>query len=165
MNQFLPGTRLGFLIIFLGCFAAIASMLYMQYVMGLEPCALCVTQRVAMITAGTVALIAFIHNPKAWGRRVYAGLGLASALGGAYIANHHRWLQGLPEDQVPTCGPGLGYLWENFPILDVLKLLLRGDGNCHDVLWSFLGLTIPGWSLVAFICLSGIYLWQLLRQN
>ena len=142
-----------------------ASMLYMQHAMGLLPCALCVTQRVFMIALGVVALIAGIHNPKGWGRRVYAVLGLVASLGGTYFANHHRWIQSLPEDQVPACGPGLDYMLENFPITQVLELLLRGDGNCHDILWTFLGLSIPGWSLVGFASLSAVFLWQLLRHR
>lgn len=165
MMSYLPGIRLTFLLVFLFSVAAMASMLYMQYAMGLPPCALCVTQRILMMGLGFTALAAAIHNPKHWGRHVYAGVGLGFALGGVYIANHHRWIQGLPEDQVPACGPGLGYLWENFPILDVLKLLLRGDGNCADVQWTFLSLSIPAWALVGFIGLALVFVWQLLRQR
>jgi len=165
MAKFLPGIRVCFLLIFLFSVGAMASMLYMQYAMDLLPCALCITQRICMIALGLVALVAAIHNPVGWGRRVYASAGLLAALGGVYIANHHRWIQSLPDDQVPSCGPGLGYLWENFPILDVLKLLLRGDGNCHDIVWQFLGLSITGWSLVAFSGLSVVFIWQLIRPR
>ncbi len=117
-----------------------------------------------MISLGLVGLAAAIHNPKAWGRKVYAALGLIASLGGVYFANHHRWIQGLPEDQVPACGPGLDYMLDNFPLTQVLELLLRGDGNCHDILWTFLGLSIPGWALLGFVCLSAAFVWQIIRR-
>jgi disulfide bond formation protein DsbB len=165
MTNYLPGMRLCFLLVFIFSVGAMASMLYMQHVMGLPPCALCITQRIFMMGLGFTALIAAIHNPKLWGRRVYAVVGLAFSGGGVFFANHHRWLQNLPEDQVPACGPGLDYLWENFPVLDALKLLLRGDGNCAEVQWTFLTLSIPEWALVAFIGLGGVFIWQLLRPS
>jgi len=165
MIRYLPGIRLCFLLLFLFSVGAIASMLYMQHVMGLPPCALCITQRVFMIALGITALIAAIHNPRTWGHRVYAGVGLGFALGGVYFANHHRWLQSLPEDQVPACGPGLNYLLENFPLMEALQLLLRGDGNCAEVQWTFLSLSIPQWALVGFIGLSAIFIWQMLRSK
>ncbi len=165
MKNYLPSIRLTYLLIFLFSVAAMASMLFMQYVMELEPCYLCIVQRVFMMSLGFIALLAFIHNPKDWGRRVYALLGLAVSLGGVFFAIRHVWIQNLPEDQVPVCGPGFDYLWENFPILEVTQLLMRGDGNCHEVVWSFLGLSIPGWSAIGFTGISLVYVWQILRSK
>ena len=165
MTRYLPGIRLCFFLIFLFSVCAMASMLYMQYGMGFEPCYLCIVQRVFMIGLGLVALLAAIHNPKHWGRRIYAGLGGAVAIGGAFFAGRHVWIQNLPEDQVPVCGPGYDYLRENFPIIEVAKLLMRGDGNCHEIVWSFLGLSIPGWSFVGFTCITVVFAWQLLRSK
>ena len=163
MIQFVPSIRLCFWLIFLFSVTAMAAMLFMQYGMELEPCYLCIVQRVFMIGLGVVALVAAVHNPQSWGRRVYALLGLGLSLGGVFFAGRHVWIQNLPEDQVPVCGPGFDYLWENFPLLEVTQLLMRGDGNCHEVVWSFLGLSIPGWSIIGFSFVSLVYLWQLLR--
>lgn len=164
MLQYLPSIRLTSLLLFLFAVAAMASMYYMQFVMDLVPCPLCITQRIFMIALGLVALVAAIHNPKAVGRRIYAGLGLLFTAGGWFFAFRHVGLQNLPEDQVPVCGPSLEYLLENFPLMQALEVLLRGDGNCAEVVWEF-GLTIPGWSLVGFSGLIIVHGWQLLRRQ
>ena len=156
--------RLTNLVIFVGCCALILIGLYMQHVMGLQPCALCITQRIFIIAVGFTALIACLHNPTYSGRRVYAVLGgLLAIIGGAF-SSRQLWLQSLPEDQVPACGPPLEYILEAFPLREALSILLRGDGNCADIVWTFLGISIPGWTLVAFTGLLGFNLWQLLRR-
>jgi disulfide bond formation protein DsbB len=139
------------LLLWVGAIALIAIALYMQYVMELIPCALCMTQRVFIITVGIAALLAWLHKPGSTGLRVYSALGgLLAVLGGAFSIRH-LWLQSLPEDMVPACGPSLSYLLEAFPISEALQILLRGDGNCAETVWSLFGITIPGWTLIAFI--------------
>ncbi len=130
----------------------------------MHPCPLCITQRIFVVAAGIIAILAAIHNPGITGLRVYAALGLLAAGSGAGFSGRHVWLQNLPEDQVPSCGPGLSYMFENFPIMEAFELLLLGDGNCSEVVWSFLGLSIPGWLLVSFIGLIIINGWQLFRK-
>jgi disulfide bond formation protein DsbB len=132
------------------CLALLAVALYFQHVMGLEPCPLCILQRIFVMALGAVMLVAAIHDPRSLGRRVYGGLILLIAGIGAGVAGRHVWLQSLPADQVPACGPGLEYLLEAFPLVDALKLVLEGSGECAEVLWVFLGLSIPGWTLVMF---------------
>lgn len=161
----LPSTRLTFLIIFLGCVGLMLTALYMQYFMDLYPCPLCITQRVFVIAVGVTALIAFIFNPKTLGRRIFAVLGILLAIAGGSFSTRQLWLQSLPEDQVPACGPDIAYLMENFPLMEALSVLLRGDGNCAEVSWTFLGISIPGWTLVAFIGLALINAWQLMRKH
>ena len=140
--------------LFAGVFVVSAALigvaLYMQHVMGLEPCPLCIFQRLFVMGIGAVALVAAIHDPARIGRRVYAALLAALALLGAGVAGRHVWLQGLPPDRVPECGPGLEYMLEAFPLLDTLEMVLTGSGECAEVSWDFLGLTIPGWTLIAF---------------
>lgn len=131
-----------------------AFALYLQYSVGLEPCPMCVFQRVAMIACGTVFLVAAIHAPPGVGQWVYAGLAELAALVGAGIAGRHVWLQGLPPDQVPACGPTLDYLMEAFPFLDVLTMIIKGDGNCAKIDAAWLGLSLPGWTLAGFAALS-----------
>ena len=128
--------------------------LYFQHVAGLEPCPLCIFQRVAFIAFGVICLLGFLHNPRGWGRRIYAGLASIASILGASIAARHVWLQNLPEDQVPECGPGLEFMLDAFPLQKVLETVLKGSGECADVHWTLLGLSMPGWSLVWLILLT-----------
>ncbi len=145
----------------------IAAMLfaagYLQRYLGLEPCPLCMSQRIFIVGVGLFALIAFLHNPAGAGRRVYAALCTLSALGGVAVAARHVWLQYLPPEEVPACGPSLEYIVDTLPFSEALRLILMGDGNCAEVQWSFLGFSIPELTLALFIAVSLISLWQLLR--
>jgi disulfide bond formation protein DsbB len=157
--------RLTFLLIFLGCTGLMATGFYMQYVMHLYPCPLCITQRVFIVAVGITALLGFLFNPRATGRKIFGIFGILFAAIGSCFSIRQLWLQSLPEDQVPACGPDIAYLLENFPLLDALSVMLRGDGNCAEVVWTFLGISIPGWTLVSFIGLAGFNLWQVLRRH
>jgi disulfide bond formation protein DsbB len=163
IDRLLP-IRLLNLLIAVGCAILIAIALYMQHQLGLEPCPLCMTQRVAIIAVGCVTFLAFLHNPLGVGRRIYAGLGALLAIGGGAISSRQLWLQSLPEDQVPACGPSLDYMLETFPLAETLTIMLQGDGNCAEVVWTFLGVSIPGWTLVAFCGLLSANLWQMIRK-
>lgn len=160
----LPSSRVTFLLLFLGCTGLILVGLYMQHQMGLYPCPLCITQRIFIIAVGITGLLGFIFNPQSPGRPILGFLGLVFAIIGGAFSSRHLWLQSLPEDQVPACGPGLSYLLENFPLYDALSVLLRGDGNCADVVWTFLGISIPGWTLIAFAGLAAFNIWQMFRK-
>ncbi len=156
--------RLLFLGGFTACAALIAIALYFQYVMYLDPCPLCILQRVAVIALGVIFLAGALHDPGRFGRRLYATLALLTAGIGAAIAGRHVWLENLPEDQVPACGPGLDYMLENFPLMRALEMVLRGSGECAEVAWSFLGLSIPGWTLVAFAGFAAMSLLLFFRR-
>lgn len=151
------------LIIFLGCVFLILVGVYLEHALKLIPCPLCITQRAFIDVVGIVALIAFIHNPKLNGHRIYAIVGLLAAIGGGYFSQHHLWLQSLPPDQVPACGPGLAYMFELFPFMEAMKMLLQGDGTCAQI-YKILGLSIPAWTLIAFIGLAIINIFQLFRK-
>jgi disulfide bond formation protein DsbB len=135
---------------FLICVALMAAALTMQYALRLEPCPLCIFQRVFVIALAGVMLVAALHDPAATGRRVYGALIVILGVLGMVVAGRHVWLQNLPADQVPECGPGLEYMLEAFPLMEALSLVFRGSGECAEVQWVFLGLTIPGWTLVFF---------------
>lgn len=139
-----------FIIAFLACVGLMAAALTMQYTLDLEPCPLCIFQRVFVIALGAVLLVAAVHNPGAVGRRAYGVLIVIFGVLGMVVAGRHVWLQNLPADQVPECGPGLEYLLEAFPLSEALSIVFRGSGECAEVQWVFLGLSIPGWTLVAF---------------
>lgn len=138
---------------FLACVALLAAAYYLQYFEGLAPCPLCVFQRVAFFVLGLVFLAAALHHPHGWGRGVYAALIAVSSGTGAAIAGRHVWLQSLPPDQVPSCGPGLNYLLDAFPLFEAVGAVLRGSGECAEV-EKLLGLSIPLWALLAFIGLG-----------
>lgn len=136
--------------IFLSCVGLLASAYYFEYVMFLDPCPLCIMQRIAVLIVGIGALFAVFWQSKyaAWIGTVMMALG--SALG-VFVAGRHVWIQSLPADQVPTCGPSLDYMVGTLPWADVLAIMLRGNGNCADGVWSFLGLSMPAWVLVWMI--------------
>ncbi len=136
---------------FLGCIFGLLFALYLQHYRGYEPCPFCIFQRVAMLATGLVFLAAAIHGPKAGGQWVYVFLSSMAALVGAGIAARHVWLQSLPPDQVPACGPTLDYLMDMMPLQEVVSTVLKGDGNCAKIDAQWLGISLPGWTLIAFI--------------
>ena len=146
------------------CAGLLGFAMYSQYVDYLDPCPLCVFQRVVFFWLGALALLAFLLNPRGTWLRIYAWLFALSALIGALIAGRHLWLQSLPADQVPECGPGLNYMLDNFPITEVLSNVLRGSGSCAEVLWTFLGLSMPAWTLIWYAGLGLATLWVVYRQ-
>lgn len=143
--------RLLALLGFLGCIGGLGFALYLEHFRGYEPCPFCIFQRVAMLAAGLVFLLAALHGPRAWGRWVYAGGATIASGVGIGIAARHVWLQSLPEDQVPACGPTLQYLMDMLPLQEVVATVLRGDGNCAKIDAAWLGISLPGWTLVAFV--------------
>lgn len=158
-HNLLQSPRVLFVAGFMACLIALMTALYFQFVMGLEPCPLCIFQRVFVLGVGILFLIAALHNPHGVVRRIYGALiAVLAGLGGA-VAGRQVWLQSLPPDQVPECGVDLDYMLQAFPITKTIRLVLRGSGDCAEVLWTFLGLSIPGWTLVMF---SGLTLFGLL---
>jgi disulfide bond formation protein DsbB len=131
-----------------------AYALYEQHVVGLDPCPLCIFQRFAVIGLGVVFLAAAVHAPRGAGARAYAVLGALTAATGLGISSWHVHIQNLPEGQVPACGPGLDYLWDAFPLADVLKMVFTGSGECHAINWSLLGLSMPFWVAICFVALG-----------
>jgi disulfide bond formation protein DsbB len=142
------------------CLALLAAALYFQHVGGLEPCPLCISQRIAVCAIGLVFLAAALHNPERLGTRIYAIAGFSASLAGAAIAGRHVWLQHLPPDEVPACGPGLEYMFNNFPITQTLKFMLSGTGDCAKVDWTLLGFSMPVWTLLCFAFLAVLSLAQ-----
>ncbi len=147
-------SRLIFLLIFLACAGLLGYGLYLEHGLGLEPCPLCVLQRIAYIAVAIIALIAAIHAPTNWLRPVYGVLIAVAALVGAGIAGRQVWLQHLPPDKVPECGPGYDYLMDVFPLDEALGMIFTGSGECAEVDWIFLGLSIAEWSLLMFVLIT-----------
>ncbi len=143
---------------------AVGMAYYLDGALGLEPCPLCMTQRVFVVGGGLFCLLAAVHGPERTGRRIYAGIAALWAAGGGAVAVRHVWLQHLPEDLVPACGPSLEYMLATFPFSETLAMVLMGDGNCADVVWTMFGLSIPEQALILFSGLLVANLWQLLRR-
>jgi disulfide bond formation protein DsbB len=160
----LTGRRSFNLLGFACCVGLMAYALYAEHVLMLTPCPLCILQRLAVISLGIVFLVAALHGPGGAGRYVYAVLLLLATLGGAGVAGWHVWLQNLPADQVPTCGPGLDYMLESFPLADVLKMIFSGSGECASIDWQFLGLSMPAWVLIDIVIVGGFGVWNNLRR-
>jgi disulfide bond formation protein DsbB len=156
MNPFRWSYRLSFLVGFLICIGLLGFALYAEYGLGMTPCPLCIFQRIAFLFMALFFLLGGLHAPRGnGGRRAYAGMVLAGAVGGIATAGRHLWLQSLPADQVPSCGPGLGYMLDAFPFAKMLKLVFTGSGECAKV-EPILGLPMPAWSLLWFVLLAAL---------
>jgi len=160
----LPNSRLLNTAGFLACAGMMGFALYAQYVLFLDPCPLCVFQRIATILLGIVFLIAAIHNPRRIGARVYAFFVLLTAGGGVAVASWHVYLQNLPADKVPSCGPGFEYIMDNFALFDALSMIFKGSGECADVVWRLLGLSMPSWVIIGLGGLAIAGIWNNFRK-
>ena len=144
------GNALGFL----ACAGLMGYALYAQYVLGLQPCPLCIFQRIATIVTGILFLIAAIHNPRSIGARAYGALSALAALGGMLISARHVWIQAQPPGTVAACGADLNYLMEIMPVTDVISKVLTGSGECGTVDWRLLGLSMPWWVAISLAVLG-----------
>lgn len=160
----IPGRRQLNFAGFLACAGMMAYALYAEHVLMLMPCPLCVFQRMAVIALGIVFLVAALHNPSGNGTYAYAVLLLLAAGAGIGVAGRHVWLQNLPADQVPSCGPGFDYIIDSFPLADALKLIFTGSGECASIDWQFLGLSMPAWVVIAVTIIGACGIWNNLRR-
>lgn len=132
----------------LAAFAMLAFALYAEKVLGLPPCPLCMFQRAAVLALGLVFVVAAVHDPGKAGGRVYAVLLLIAAGAAVAVAARHVYVQSLPPGTVPACGASLDFMLETFPLLDVVRRVMTGGGECARIDWQFLGLSMPAWVLV-----------------
>lgn len=149
---------------FIFCVGLVAFAYYMQHIMLMEPCHLCMMQRLVFFVLTPLFLLAALHNPGRTGQRWYATFIIVFAILGISFASRQLWLQSLPADRVPACGPDLQYLLKTVPLLEVVKSVFQGSGECAQVHWRFLGLTIPGWSLISYVLLGGLGLKSFLKK-
>lgn len=148
----------------LACALLLGFGFYLQYGKGLEPCPLCLVQRGFFMAVMAVCMVAAVHRPGRLGALLYGALAALFALGGAAVAARQVWLQHLPPDKVPQCGPDLFFMMENFPLSRTLKTLVSGTGECAAVDWTFLRLSIAEWSLLCFAALA-LYGFWLMRSR
>ncbi len=156
--------RLIFIISFLVCCLALSFTMYLEMVQGLQPCPLCVFQRIIVIVLGVFFLVASIHGPKGIGVRIYSFFFSLICVAGISLSIRQVWLQSLPPEQAPSCGAGIGYMFENMPLKDFFLAVFQGTSDCAVVHWQFLSLSIAGWSTVFFAVLGFIHLWHIFRH-
>ncbi len=146
---------------FLFCSFLLCASLYFQFIEHLVPCPLCILQRIAVFLLTLLSLIAFLHRPPLYGLRIYSVIGLIISFLGAGVAGRQTWLQFTAHlhTQTSACGASLSYMLSHFAFNQTLKLLLEGSGNCAEVPWRFLGLSMAAWMLIIFIGLAIAYLY------
>ena len=141
------------------------AVLYLERTLYLDPCPLCILDRVVIVSMGIVFLFAFLFNPKRWVAKLFSALTALLSIVGIGLASRHIWLQNLPKDQVPECGPDLYFMLDTLPLFDVIKNVFTGSGSCAEISWTFAGLTIPEQTLLLFVVLFVISLIQLIRPR
>ena len=159
----LPNRRLLNLAGFAACAGMMGFALYAQHVLLLDPCPLCIIQRIATISLGVVFLIAALHNPGKIGSRIYGILVTLAAGFGVGVAGWHVRLQNMPQDDIPSCGPGFEYIVDNFPLSDALGMIFQGSGECAEVVWRLLGLSMPTWVIIGLGGLGIAGIWNNFR--
>lgn len=164
MNPFNWSYRVSFLIGFLICVGLLGFALYTQHQWGLYPCPLCIFQRIGFVLVGVFFLLGALHAPRGLGRYAYTTGVMLGSLFGIVVAGRHLWIQSLPADQVPSCGPPLDYMFSAFPLADVLRKVFTGSGECAKV-ESILGLPMPAWSLLWFLLLATLALTATRRRQ
>lgn len=156
--------RTGYLIGFVTCFAIVALALVIQTQYHLEPCPLCISQRIIFMSLGVLFLIAAFIPPATWLKKAFTALQVLTALGGAGVAIRHWYLQANRESMIADCGVGFDYMFENFPLQKAFKLIFRGTGDCAAIDWTFLGLTLPQLGLISFLSMAAYAIWLLIRK-
>lgn len=158
-----------YLFVFLFCLAMLGVALFFQLIVGLEPCPLCIFQRIAVIFIGLIGFLAFLHNPKGIADKVYGVLLLLGAAGSVGIATRHVWLLSLPKDEAASCGPGLEVtldrIIEYLPQGQLTETLFRSGIECTEVSYSLFGLSIPQLTLPVVILLALYLIWLFFKQN
>jgi disulfide bond formation protein DsbB len=138
------------------CFGMLAFALYSEYVLNLEPCPLCIFQRIGVIALGVIFLAAAIHHPKrrggAWTYTVLIALAALATIG---VAARHVYIQSLPPGSIPACGAPFNVLLQMFNPWQVLVKVLHAGGECAVVNWTLLGLSMPAWVLFCVLILGG----------
>lgn len=147
------------------CAALLAFAYYAQFVLHLEPCPLCIFQRVGIFAVGVIFILAAAHDPAGWGRRVYAVLLGVATVATMGVAVRHLYIQSLPPGTVAACGASLDFMLKVFPLTDVLMKVLTGSGECAKIEWRFLGLAMPAWVLIAAFALNLYGMWANLRRR
>ena len=162
-HEFFRG-KTGYLIGFAKCFGLVGLALVIQTYYKLEPCPLCITQRIVFMSLGVLFLIAAFVKPASLFGKLLVLAQVAAALIGTGWALRHWWIQAHRDSMVVDCGVGFDYMFENFPLKKAFSLVFKGTGDCAAIDWTFLGLSLPQLALIAFVAF-GIYAIYLFKIN
>ena len=154
----------GYILGSIACFATVALALVIQTKYNLEPCPLCITQRMFFIGLGVLFLIGAFVKPASILQKILAALQVLTAMGGAGWAIRHWYLQAHKGEIIADCGVGFDYMFENFPLKKMFTLIFKGTGDCAVIDWAFLGLTLPQLALITFVAF-GVYAVWLLKSK
>ena len=149
----------GYVLGSVACFATVALALVNQTKYNLEPCPLCITQRLFFMGLGVLFLIGAFVKPASLLQKIFTFLQVATALGGAGWAIRHWYLQAHKGEIIADCGVGFDYMFENFPLKKMFTLIFKGTGDCAAIDWTFLGLTLPQLALITFIAFAIYAVW------
>src|ERR1041384_1874526 len=144
----------------LACAGMLGYAIYAEKVLGYVPCPLCMFQRVCIGTLGIVFLLAGVHRAGVTGARIYGFLVFLAAGATVWVAGRHVWVQAQPAGTVPACGAPLDALLNMFPLLEVVRKVMTGGGECGVIDWTFLGLSMPQWVLISAIGLGLLGIWN-----
>jgi protein dithiol:quinone oxidoreductase len=147
----------------LSCISLI-GVLFLENIFQLTPCPLCMIQRICLITIILVCFIAIVHHPKKYGYSIYSILLLLIIFTGSIVAARQIWLQQQPPGSVTSCGADIKFMFQNLPFTDFLGYLFKGTADCAEVQWNFLYISLPGWSIILFVCLAVIQVTQIIRN-
>lgn len=147
------------------CLFLLGAALFFQLVLGLEPCPLCVLTRMIIIGLAIIYLIGMLHKCKKLGQQLYTLITSSLCLTGLGLSIRHVWIQNLPPDQVPACGPSFDYLVQTMPFTEAIAIILTGSGECAKVDWAFLGGSIPAWMIGVFMGLLALNLAAMIKNN
>ena len=156
--------RAGYFLGFIASFGLVGLALVIQTKYHLEPCPLCISQRIVLLSLGLIFLAAAIQKPMQLGRKIYALLLVLTSLGGAGVAIRHWYLQAHRDTMIADCGVGFDYMFDNFPLQKALTLVFRGTGDCAAIDWTFLGLSLPQLALISFIGFA-VYALYLIKRT
>ena len=159
--------KTGYLLGFAACFGTVILALVIQTVYKLEPCPLCITQRICFMVLGVLFLIGAFVKPATLLSRFFTLLQVIAALVGAGWALRHWYLQAHKESMIADCGVGFDYMFENFPLKKAFSLVFKGTGDCAAIDWTFLGLTLPQLALITFVgfAIYAIYLFKINNKH
>ena len=147
------------------CVALLTIALYLQYYADLSPCPLCIISRLIVMAIALTHFIALIHRPvKKSIAYIYNFLSGFLSIAGIGLSVRHVWIQHLPSDQAPACGPSLDYLLQTLPFTEMLQTVLSGDGECAKVDWSMWGMSLPEWMIIFFIFLFIVNLYSAIKK-
>ena len=151
----------GYIVGGIACFATVALALVIQTKYNLEPCPLCITQRMFFMGLGVLFLIGAFIKPASLMQKIFTFLQVVTALGGAGWAIRHWYLQAHKGEIIADCGVGYDYMWDNFPLKKMFTLIFKGTGDCAAIDWTFLGLTLPQLALITFLGFGAYAIWLL----